>query len=120
MDAHSAAELGGIDAIGQAALAAAGDVTATELLDAAILRLESARGLNAVITELFERGRAQASALDSAGVLRAGRAQAAARADVVRPGRRAGPRGLGQRARADSDRARQRGVVGRRDGIGAR
>jgi amidase len=72
MDGHSAAQLGGIDAIGQAALAAAGELTATELLDAAILRLESARGLNAVITELFERGRTQAAALDSAGVLRAG------------------------------------------------
>ncbi|WP_319450066.1 MULTISPECIES: amidase [unclassified Mycobacterium] len=72
MDGHSATELGGIDAIGQAALVASGDVTATELLDAAILRLESARGLNAVITELIERGRAQASALDSSGVLRAG------------------------------------------------
>jgi amidase len=72
MDGHTAAQLGDIDAIGQAALAAAGELTATELLDAAILRLESARGLNAVITDLFERGRAQASALDSAGVLRAG------------------------------------------------
>ena len=72
MDGHSAAELAGIDAIGQAALVAAGHVTARELLDAAILRVEAARGLNAVITDLFERGRAQAVALDEAGVLRDG------------------------------------------------
>jgi amidase len=72
MDGHSVAELGGVDAIGQAALAAAGDVTATELLDAAILRVEATRGLNAVIVELFERGRAQAAGLDSAATLRAG------------------------------------------------
>jgi amidase len=72
MDGNAAVELGGIDAIGQAELVANGDVTATELLDAAIARLQTARGLNAVIADLFERGRAQAAALDESGVLRAG------------------------------------------------
>ena len=65
MDSTQAAELAGIDAIGQAALVAAGELTAVELLDAAIIRLEAARGLNAVITDLFERGRAQAAELDA-------------------------------------------------------
>ncbi len=72
MDGNAAVELGGIDAIGQAELVANGDVTATELLDAAIARLETARGLNAVIADLFERGRAQAAALDESGALRDG------------------------------------------------
>ncbi len=72
MDARTASELAGVDAIGQAALVAAGELSATELLDAAILRLESARNLNAVITDLFERGRDQAAALDAAGTLRDG------------------------------------------------
>ena len=72
MDGHWAAELGSIDAIGQGALVASGELTATELLEAAILRVEATRGLNAVITELFERGRAQARALDEAGTLRGG------------------------------------------------
>ena len=62
------------DAVGQGALAAAGDVSAVELLDAAIARLEAARGLNAVITDLFDRGRAQAQALDASGALRNGSA----------------------------------------------
>ena len=47
-------------------------MSATELLEAAIARLESARGLNAVITDLFDRGRAQAGALDRSGALRGG------------------------------------------------
>lgn len=72
MDAHTARELAAIDAVGQAALVAAGELSATDLLDAAILRLESVRELNAVITDLFERGRSQAAALDAAGVLRGG------------------------------------------------
>jgi amidase len=71
MDATLAAELAGLDAVGQAS-AAAGTVSATELLEAAIARLESARGLNAVITDLFDRGRAQAGALDRSGALRGG------------------------------------------------
>jgi amidase len=72
MDGNAAVELWGIDAIGQAELVADGDVTATELLDAAIARLETARGLNAVIADLFERGRAQAAALDESGAVRDG------------------------------------------------
>ncbi|WP_441964714.1 amidase [Mycolicibacterium houstonense] len=74
MDSSSAFALAGTDAVGQAALAAAGEVTAVELLDAAITRVEATRTLNAVITDLFERGRAQAEELDKSGVLRAGRA----------------------------------------------
>ena len=74
MDAKLAAELADTDAIGQAALAAAGEVSAAELLEAAIIRLDGARGLNAVITDLFERGRAQAAALDASGALRDGSA----------------------------------------------
>ncbi|WP_454790331.1 amidase [Mycolicibacterium lutetiense] len=70
MDSSSAFELARTDAIGQAALAAAGELTAVELLDAAITRVEATRGLNAVITDLFDRGRAQAVALDKSGVLR--------------------------------------------------
>jgi amidase len=74
MDSNSAGELSSVDAIGQAELLAGGEVTAAELLDAAIARLEAARGLNAVITDLFDRGRAQAAALDESGVLRDGNA----------------------------------------------
>ncbi|MBX7434507.1 hypothetical protein JDV09_20735 [Mycobacterium sp. Y57] len=74
MDSSTAFELAGTDALGQAALAAAGEVCAAELLEAAILRLEAGRDLNAVIVDLFERGRAQAAALDTVGVLRDGSA----------------------------------------------
>ncbi len=74
MDVKLAAELADLDAIGQAELAASGEISATELLDAAITRLDGARSLNAVITDLFERGRSQALALDESGVLRAGEA----------------------------------------------
>lgn len=73
MDSSSAFELARTDGIGQAALAAAGELTAVELLDAAIIRVEATRGLNAVITDLFERGRAQAAALDKSGALRSER-----------------------------------------------
>lgn len=72
MDQTSAAELAAFDAIGQAALVAAGELGATDLLDAAILRVEATRTLNAVVTDLFERGRAQAAALDDSGALRRG------------------------------------------------
>ena len=72
MDYTQALELAELDAVGQAALAAAGEVSATELLDAAILRVEATRDLNAVVTDLFDRGRDQAAALDSAGSLRTG------------------------------------------------
>lgn len=70
MDSSYAFELARIDGIGQAALAAAGEISALELLEAAITRVEAARSLNAVITDLFDRGRAQAAALDASGVLR--------------------------------------------------
>lgn len=72
MDSIHASQLAEVDALGQAELAASGELTAIELLDAAIFRLESARQLNAVIVDLFDRGRAQARALDDSGVLRAG------------------------------------------------
>lgn len=72
MDLNSALELADVDAVGQAALVAAGDVSAVELLDAAILRVEATRGLNAVITDLFDRGRARAAQLDESGMLRGG------------------------------------------------
>ncbi|BBY16037.1 amidase [Mycolicibacterium litorale] len=72
MDTKAAFELSGLDAIGQARLVASGDVTATELLDAALTRLDSARGLNAVIHDLFDRGRRQAAELDASGRLRGG------------------------------------------------
>jgi amidase len=71
MDSAQAFELADVDAIGQAALVSAGEVSAAELLDAALIRLEAARGLNAVITDLFERGRAQAAELDASGRARA-------------------------------------------------
>jgi amidase len=67
-------ELSRLDAIGQAALVAGGELTATELLEAAIARLETARGLNAVIADLFDRGREQAAGLDASGALRDGSA----------------------------------------------
>ncbi|WP_193048034.1 amidase [Mycolicibacterium baixiangningiae] len=72
MDTNSAFELSGVDAIGQAQLVASGELTATELLDAALTRLDAARGLNAVIHELFDRGRQQAAALDASGQPRGG------------------------------------------------
>lgn len=74
MDQNSAVELSAIDAIDQASLIAAGELGAADLLDAAILRVEATRPLNAVITDLFERGRAQATALDESGALRHGAA----------------------------------------------
>ncbi|HEX5143062.1 MAG TPA: amidase, partial [Mycobacterium sp.] len=67
-------ELAELDAIGQAALAVAGDITAVELLDAALDRLERTRVLNAVITDLFDYGRARARELDASGALRDGSA----------------------------------------------
>ncbi|MGY4709407.1 amidase [Mycolicibacterium sp. CBM1] len=74
MDEKLAAELADLDAIGQAALAASGELSAVELLEAAITRTEATRELNAVITDLFERGREQARALDDSGRLRSGEA----------------------------------------------
>ncbi len=75
MDLSTALELADFDALGQAALAASGEVSAIELLDAAIMRLETCRNLNAVITDLFDRGREQATAIDTSGVLRSGAAR---------------------------------------------
>lgn len=72
MDDNSAFDLAGVDAIGQAQLIASGELTATEVFDAALIRLSAARGLNAVIHELFDRGREQAAALDASGRLRSG------------------------------------------------
>lgn len=74
MDAKTAVELADVDALGQARLAAAGELSAVELLDAALIRLEAARPLNAVITDLFDRARGQAGDLDRSGVLRDGAA----------------------------------------------
>ena len=73
MDDNSAFDLAGVDAIGQAQLIASGELTATEVFDAALIRLSAARGLNAVIHELFDRGREQAAALDASGRLRSGK-----------------------------------------------
>jgi amidase len=72
MDSAQAFELADVDAIGQSQLVAAGELSAVELLDAAIVRLEAARDLNAVILDLFDRGRHQATELDSAGRARSG------------------------------------------------
>jgi amidase len=55
MDSNQAFELAGLDAIGQGELAASGEVSAAELLEAAIVRLEATRNLNAVIADLFDR-----------------------------------------------------------------
>ncbi|MEA2322626.1 MAG: amidase [Solirubrobacteraceae bacterium] len=51
-----------LDLIGHAALVRSGEATPLELLDAAIARIESARSLNAVICDLFDRARSQAAA----------------------------------------------------------
>src|SRR3954468_17264424 len=70
MNATDAFALADLDAIAQAGLVASGELSATELLEAAIVRLEAARDLNAVIADLFDRGRQQAAALDGSGVVR--------------------------------------------------
>ncbi len=69
MDTTDAFALADIDAIGQAELVASGDLSATELLEAAIVRLEATRSLNAVIADLFDRGREQAATLTASGPL---------------------------------------------------
>lgn len=71
MDSKTAFELANIDALGQSALFLSGEATAVELLDAAIVRAEATRSLNAVIADLFDRGREEAAALDALGRLRA-------------------------------------------------
>ncbi|MGY4650890.1 amidase [Mycobacterium sp. URHB0021] len=68
MNSELAFELADTDAIGQSELVRSGELSAVELLDAAIIRLEAARRLNAVVTDLFERGREQAAALDDSGM----------------------------------------------------
>lgn len=65
MDSAQALELADVDAIGQGALVAAGEVSAAELLEAAIIRLEAARHLNAVVHDLVDLGRTQAAELDA-------------------------------------------------------
>src|SRR4051794_3739770 len=70
MSATDAFALADLDAIAQAGLVASGELSATELLEAAIVRLEAARDLNAVIADLFDRGRQHAAALDASGALR--------------------------------------------------
>ena len=72
MDATDAFALANLDAIAQAGLVASGELSSAELLEAAIVRLEATRELNAVIADLFDRGRQQAAALDASGVLRNG------------------------------------------------
>jgi amidase len=62
-------DLATLDLIGHAALVRSGEATALELLDAAIARIESARSLNAVICDLFDRARSQASGPLGDGVL---------------------------------------------------
>ena len=69
MDTTDAFALADLDAVGQGQLVASGELTATELLDAAILRLEATRHLNAVIADLFDRGREQAATLTASGPL---------------------------------------------------
>jgi amidase len=69
MDTTDAFALADVDAIGQAQLIASGEVTASEVLEAAILRVEATRSLNAVITDLFDRGREQAATLAAPGPL---------------------------------------------------
>jgi amidase len=72
MNATNAFALADLDAIAQAELVASGQLSATELLEAAIARLEAARALNAVIADLFDRARQQAAALDASSELRNG------------------------------------------------
>jgi amidase len=69
MDTTDAFALADLDAIAQAELVASGELSATELLEAAIVRLEAARSLNAVIADLFDRGREQAATLAASGPL---------------------------------------------------
>ena len=53
-------DLAALDATAQAALVASGEMTATELVDAAIARVESTNPeINAVIHPLFDRARAR-------------------------------------------------------------
>lgn len=63
-----ATELGALDATAQADLVHTGEVTAIELVDAAIERIERLNPtLNAVITPMFEQARAEAARLPAGG-----------------------------------------------------
>src|ERR1700752_1140433 len=72
MNATDAFALADLDAVAQAALVASGELSATELLEARLVRREARRELNAGIADLFDRGRQQAAALDASGVVRNG------------------------------------------------
>ncbi len=62
-----------MDATAQAGLVAAGEVSAGELTDAAIERIEALDGpINAVVMRWFERGRAAAAAIDAGGATTSG------------------------------------------------
>src|ERR1044072_1430548 len=69
MDTTDAFALADLDAIGQGQLVASGELTAAELLEAAIVRLEATRNLNAVIADLFDRGQEQAATQTASGPL---------------------------------------------------
>jgi amidase len=62
-------DLATLDLIGHADLVRRREATAVELLEAAIGRIEAARGLNAVICDLFDRAREQAAGPVGAGRL---------------------------------------------------
>src|SRR3977135_1170988 len=72
MDTTDALALADLDPLAQAKLCPRGEPPATELREAAIVRLEATRELNAVIADLFDRGRQQAAALDASGAVRNG------------------------------------------------
>lgn len=72
MDLNAALALAELDALDQGALIRTGEATASELLEAALARAEAARGLNAIVTDLSGRARAQAAELDADPRLRAG------------------------------------------------
>ena len=93
MDATDAFALADLDAIGQAALVAAGELSASELLDAAIVRLEATRELNAVIADLFDRGRAAGRRAGRVGRARDRRCGSAGRSAVPAQGPRRIARG---------------------------
>ena len=63
------AELMLMDISAQAALVRGGEVSALELVEAAIARLEGARELNVLVHEQFEAARAAAAAPNSSGPL---------------------------------------------------
>ncbi len=68
--AASAEDLALLDAIDQAALVASGEVSAIELIDAAIARIEQINPeLNAVVTDTFDRARARVMAGKTSGRL---------------------------------------------------